>query len=266
MRRLILCADDYALSPAVSRTIARLAIAGKLNATGCMTAMPNWPEDARALRDLPEWVEVGLHLTLTLEVPLTSMTVARGGQLPGIDALRRLTHSRSVNLGEIAAEVRAQFDQFTSVMGRAPAFVDAHQHAHALPGIREVVLAETTRLAPAAWVRSCVDAPLAILARPYRGKALASALGSRGLAAAAGERGLTSNHGFAGHYGFAGDYAAVFSHFLRRPGRAHLVMCHPGEGARPGDAIAAARRHEAAALSALPISDLAAQAGLAFPR
>lgn len=231
-----------------------------------MTAMPNWPEDARSLHDLPEWVELGLHLTLTLEMPLTSMALARGGALPCIDALRRLARAGSVDLEEIAAEVRAQFDAFTSVLGRAPAFVDAHQHAHALPGIREIVLAETARVAPSAWVRSCADAPLAIAARPYRGKALASALGSRGLAAAAGAHGLATNHGFAGHYGFAGDYATTFPRFLRRPGRAHLVMCHPGEGARAGDAIAAARCIEAAALSTLPISDLASHAGLAFPR
>ena len=265
MRRLILCADDYGFSPEVSRTIARLAIAGKLNATGCMTAMSNWPEDARRLRDLPEWVEVGLHLTLTLEVPLTAMTLARGGVLPGINTLRRIARAGRVDLGEVAAEVRAQFDRFMAVRGRPPAFVDAHQHAHALPGIREVVLAETARVAPSAWVRSCADAPLAIAARPYRGKAVASALGSRGLAAAATTLGLATNHGFAGHYGFAGDYAAMFPHFLRRPGRAHLVMCHPGGGARSGDAIAAARRVEAAALAVLPISDLATEAGLAFP-
>ncbi len=265
MPRLILCADDYAFSPEVSRTIAALASAGKLNATGCMTAQPNWPEDARRLRDVPEWVEVGLHVTLTLERPLTPMRLARGGELPGIDAMRRLVRAGRVDLAEIAAEIRAQFDRFVQVLDRAPAFVDAHQHAHALPGIREVVLAETARRAPGAWVRTCEDAALAILSRPFRGKALASALGSRGLAREVARHGLATNHGFAGHYGFSGDYAAQFPHFLTRPGRDHLVMCHPGAGERAGDAIAAARPVEAAALASLPISDLAAAVGLAFP-
>lgn len=266
MPRLILCADDYAFSPEVSRTIAGLASAGKLNATGCMVAQPNWPEDAGRLRDVPEWVEVGLHLTLTLEVPLTAMRLAGGGALPGIDALRRLAQAGQIDLTEMAGEVRAQFDRFTEVLGRAPAFVDAHQHAHVLPGIRELVLAETARQAPGAWVRTCEDLPLAILSRPYRGKAVASALGSHGLAAAAARYGLATNHGFAGHYGFSGDYAAIFPRFLDRPGRDHLVMCHPGAGERTGDAIAAARPVEAAALASLPISDLAAAVGLAFPR
>ena len=266
MPRLIVCADDYAFSPEVSRVIAVLAASGKLNATGCMTARPNWPEDARRLRDLPTWVEVGLHLTLTLERPLTTMKLARGGRLPGIDARRRLVRAGRVDLGEIAAEVRAQFDRFSETLGRAPAFVDAHQHAHALPGIREVVLAETARQAPRAWLRTCEDSPSALLSRPYRGEAMASAFGSRGLAAAATRHGLATNHGFAGHYGFSGDYAALFPQFLNRPGHDHLVMCHPGAGERAGDAIAAARRREAGAIALLPISDLAAAAGLAFPR
>jgi hypothetical protein len=42
-------------------------------------------------------------------------------------------------------------------------------------------------------------------------------------------------------------------------------MCHPGAGSIDGDAIAGARRIEAAALRALPIGEIAAESGLAFP-
>ncbi|WP_447413034.1 hypothetical protein, partial [Clostridium perfringens] len=77
--------------------------------------------------------------------------------------------------------------------------------------------------------------------------------------------GLRCNKGFAGHYDFASDFAAILPKFLRRPGAMHLVMCHPGGGRREGDAIAAARPREAAALQAAPIIDMAAAEGLAFP-
>jgi hypothetical protein len=149
-------------------------------------------------------------------------------------------------------------------MGRAPDFVDAHQHAHVLPGIRDVVLDQVAARAPGAWIRDCVDRPAAILARPWRGKAGASAWRSRGIASAAAARGLAVNRGFAGHYGFAGDYRAIFPRFLAAAGDVHLVMCHPGTGDRPGDAIAGARVAEAAALAALPTAELAAATGLAF--
>lgn len=264
--RLIVCADDFAFSNATSRIIVALAQAGKLNATGCMTALADWPKDAAMLADMPDTCEVGLHLTLTLEAPAIPMPeLAPGGRLPPIGELAALARKGSVPLDAVRRAVALQFDRFEQAMCRPPAFVDGHQHAHALPGIRDVVLAETATRAPQAWIRTCTDAPLAIAARPFRGKAAASAFHSTGLRAAAAAHGLACNDGFAGHYGFSGDYAAIFPAFLRRPGTRHLVMCHPGDGGRDHDGIAAARPVEAAALRALPISDMASACGLAFP-
>ena len=231
-----------------------------------MTLMSGWPVDSALLRDLPAHVEIGLHLTLTGERPLTAMPrLAPEGVLPEIDPLARAAGQGRVPLDEVAAEISAQFDAFASAMGRPPAFVDGHQHSHALPGVREIVLAETARRAPGAWVRNCVDRPLAMLSRPFAGKAIGSAYHSRGLRAAAAAHGLTCNDSFAGHYDFASDYRALFPRFLRNPGKTHLVMCHPGAGTRDGDAIAAARPLEAQALRDWSIRDMAATAGLSFP-
>lgn len=266
MARLILCSDDFAYSRAISETIAELAGAGKINAISCMAAMPGWAEDAALLYPLPLDIQVGLHLTLTDETPLTAMpSHAPRGKMPGIDALARLAARHRVALAEIEAEVRAQFDAFIDGLGRPPAFVDGHQHAHALPDIREIVLAETARRAPEAWVRDCTDRLSAMMARPFAGKAVGSAWHSRGLRRAAEAHGLRCNDSFAGHYDFASDYRELFPQFLREPGEMHLVMCHPGAGARPEDAIAAARVREAEVLRDWRIDDMAAAAGLAFP-
>lgn len=265
MPRLILCADDFALSRGISETIAALLTAGKLNATSCMTVMPSWPTDAALLRGLPGSVEVGLHLTLTGERPLTRMPVlAPRGVLPAIDPLTWAAIRRRVPLAEVTGEVTAQFDAFIGAMGRPPDFVDGHQHAHALPGIRDIVLDETARRAPGAWIRDCTDGLAAMLMRPFLAKAIGSAFHSRGLRRAAAAHGLQCNDSFAGHYGFTGDYRRLFPRFLRQPGERHLVMCHPGADAPPDDAIAAARIREAAALRDLPVAVLAAAAGLAF--
>ena len=246
--------------------IAELAQDGKLNAISSMTLMPGWSDDSALLRDVPDYVEIGLHLTLTGERPLTAMPgLAPDHILPEIDPLARAAGQGRLPLDEIAAEISAQFDAFADAMGRAPAFVDGHQHSHALPAIREIVLAETARRAPGAWIRNCVDRPLAMLSRPFAGKAIGSAYHSRGLRTAAAAHGLTCNDSFAGHYDFASDYRALFPRFLRRPGTTHLVMCHPGAGVRDGDAIAAARPLEAEALRDWSIKDMAAGAGLSFP-
>src|SRR3569833_1395409 len=90
MRRLLLCADDFAFSPEVSAVIAGLASRGKLNATSCMAFMPVWAEDSALLRDLHGHVEIGLHLVLTGEKPLTDLgDLTENGALPGIDPLAR---------------------------------------------------------------------------------------------------------------------------------------------------------------------------------
>lgn len=264
--RLILCADDFAFSRAISETIAELARGGKLNAISCMAAMPGWASDSALLRDLPAQVGIGLHLTLTGERPLTAMPrLAPAGVLPPINPLGRAAARGQLPLSEIDAEVRAQFDAFTSALGRPPAFVDGHQHCHALPDIRDIVLAATARRAPTAWIRDCTDRLPAMLGRPFFGKAIASAGHSRGLRQAAAAYGLSTNDSFAGHYDFAGDYRVLFPRFLKRPGNVHVVMCHPGAGRRDGDAIAEARPREAEALRSWPIADMAGVEGLTFP-
>ena len=266
MSRLILCADDFAYSTAISETIVGLAEAGRINAISCMTVMPGWRADSRLLARVPDHVAIGLHLTLTGEPPITAMPrFAPAGTMPAIDPLTRRAGRWQVPLDEVGAEVAAQFEAFTAALRRPPDFVDGHQHSHALPGIRDVVLAETAARAPGAWVRDCSERVAAMLARPFAGKAIGSAWHCRGLRAAADALALRTNQGFAGHYGFAGDYAALFPRFLKRPGPMHLIMCHPGAGARAGDTIAAARVREAAALHAMPIDRMAAAAGLAFP-
>jgi predicted glycoside hydrolase/deacetylase ChbG (UPF0249 family)/glycosyltransferase involved in cell wall biosynthesis len=263
--RLVICADDFGLTTAISRSIVALAGQGKLNAISCMSVCPGWASDAALLRLLPESVQIGLHVTLTEEVPLTSMPIlAWNGRMPASSELEKRALVRRLPLGEIRREVAAQFDRFVDVFGRPPAFVDAHQHVHVLRGIREIIMAETARRAPGAWVRSCVDRPSAIFARCFPVKAMINSMQSRGVRRAASHHGLKCNDSFAGFYDFSSDYRKLFPQFLDRPGQFHLIMCHPGGGHDQADVIARARRDEAAALRAMPIHEMAAARGLHF--
>lgn len=265
MPHLILCADDFGLSPEISRTIAELAAESRINAISCMAVCAGWARDSALLRSLPATVEIGLHLVLTGEPPLTAMPrLAPEGRLPTINQLQRDAAAKRLPLDEIAAEIAAQFDRFITIHGGPPDFVDGHQHSHVLPGIREVVLAETVRRAPRAWLRNCEDSLSAMLSRPFRGKALGNAWHSRGLRQSAAAYGLSCNDSFGGHYDFASDYAPLFPRFLRRPGAIHLVMCHPGAGELAGDTIAAGRKREAAALRTMKMRDIAGNHGLEF--
>lgn len=265
MPRLILCADDFGLSAEISRVIAELAAEGRINAISCMAVCTGWGRDSAMLRSLPDTIEIGLHLVLTGEPPLTAMPrLAPDGRLPSINQLARSAIAKRLPLDEIRSEISAQFDRFIDKHGRPPAFVDGHQHAHVLPGIREIILAETARRAPQAWLRNCRDGIAAMASRPFRSRAVANALHSRGLKRAAALHGLACNDSFGGHYDFASDYAPLFPRFLANPGPVHLVMCHPGAGDLAGDPIAAGRKREAAALRTMEMRDIAAKHGLEF--
>lgn len=224
MKRLILCADDYALAPGVSRTIRDLAAAGRLNATSVMTPGPDLAAEAeRLLAVVPTGFQVGLHLTLT--GGLTPLTAPRLAFAEGIGSLLVRSHLGRLDRQAIAAEVAAQMAAFRSAFGRAPDFVDGHQHAHLLPGIRDLVVALVEREAPGAWIRQCSGPRGA--GEGLKGRVIAGL--SRGLKRLAGRHGIPTNPAFSGAYDFAhGDFAALFPRFLEGLPDGSVVMVHPG--------------------------------------
>jgi chitin disaccharide deacetylase len=226
-----LCADDYALSPAVSRGIVEALAAGRLAATSAMTTRPSWLQAARELLDFD--ADVGLHLNLTLGAPLTRMPQFAPASLPAIDRVLRTAGAQDFPTAEVAQEIEAQIDAFGQAFGRMPDFVDGHQHVHVLPGIRQSLFAVLARknLAGRLWLRDSGDRPLRILARGIDlKKALGLAFLARSFAREAKSRGFTVNDGFAGYSDFSErrDYPADFARYLVAPGKRHLVMCHPG--------------------------------------
>lgn len=229
-----LCADDYALSPAVSAGILEALVAGRLSATSVMANRPDWPRAASELVRTAPGAEIGLHLNLTLGTPLSSMPVlAPGGRFPALSRLIANARRGRLPADEIRTEIAAQLDAFADALGRAPAYIDGHQHVHVLPGVRAVLfeVLGARGLAGRLWLRDSADRLSRILRRRVEApKALALALFGRGFAAQAGARGFACNDGFAGFSSFdpRRDYAADFARYLIAPGPRHLVMCHPG--------------------------------------
>ena len=231
--RFVLCADDYALSPAVSRGIREALAAGRLSATSVMTTQPGWAREAAPLAEAAAGADVGLHFNLTLGAPLGALPkLAPDGRCPAIGALMAAARRGALDAGEIAGEAARQLDAFERSWGRAPDFVDGHQHVQVLPGVRDPLLAELRRrgLAGKIWLRDSADRPTRALRRGVElKKALGLAVLGRGFAGAARAAGFAVNDGFSGFSSFApGDYARDFARYLKAPGRRHLVMCHPG--------------------------------------
>jgi predicted glycoside hydrolase/deacetylase ChbG (UPF0249 family) len=228
MRRIVLCADDYGMSPGVSEGIRDLIHRGRLNATSVMTASPHFSGlEARALMaasaETP--VAIGLHVTLTAPF----LPLAGGKPFSGLGALLAKASLRLVDAAAIRHEIDAQMDAFIAAFGRPPDFADGHQHVHLFPVIREAFLATVTVRAPAAWVRQCgSNRPARALAGDRKGLLIHSL--SRPFRDMARLAGLRTNPAFAGTYAFAAParFEHLFAGFLDDLPDRSVIMCHPG--------------------------------------
>lgn len=252
VKRLIVCADDYGLAPGVSRAIRELAALGRITATSVMTPGPRIASDAPALlAAMRPGFRIGLHITLTGGLrPLTGRSFAA---FPGLPALMGRAFAARLlpplqDRGGLAEEIEAQFTAFRAAFGRPPDFVDGHQHAHLLPGIRPIVVAATRRHAPGAWLRQCSGPQGA--GRGLKARLIAAL--SAGLADEAAAAGLAVNPAFSGAYDFGRRrFGQVFPGFLEGQPDGLVVMVHPGHvdaDLRAVDGLHAPREEEFAYL------------------
>jgi chitin disaccharide deacetylase len=234
-RRIWLCADDYGISPGVNRAIRDLIEKGRLNATSVMMVGPAIGRDeVQALQSAAKAnprCAIGLHATLTAPFrPLTMhfRPLDGGLFLPHATLFRRGLAGR-LDSELIQTEVRVQLDTFADLFGRAPDYVDGHQHAQLLPGVRQAFLAAVKQAAPAAWIRQCGrDQPLT--RRLNSPKALVLDALSVQFRKRAARAGLAFNPAFAGAYDFSKEpeFGALMRQFLQGMPEGGLVMCHPG--------------------------------------
>jgi len=255
-RVLAVCVDDVGLLDGVAETVVELAAAERVCAASCVTTAPGWRRAAAVLARAKAPLGLGLHFNLSEGAPLSAELRAHWPVLPGLTRLLATAALRRLPVAAVGAEFAAQVDAFVAAIGRHPEFVDGHQHVHALPRVRRVVLdaVATWPEAPAIRNTGRVLGPGADFKR-----AVIEACGGRALQRDLVERGIAHNRALLGAYDFeAPDYRRLMRAWLAEaPGQGSLLFCHPcrsrGSGSGDGDgdgdgddAIAAARRREAA--------------------
>jgi len=230
-RHFWLCADDYGIAPGVNAAIRDLIARGRLNATSVMMIAPSCTSsEVDALKNAGK-AAIGLHLTLTAPFkPLTKdFTPLAQGAFHPLLLLLLLSLLRCLDRAALAREVEGQIAKFAEAFGRAPDFIDGHQHVHLFPQVRDAVLDAARRLAPGAWVRQAVSAnPLRT--RMNDPKGLLVDVLSRAVRRRANRLGIKTNTAFSGTYTYRpdADFARLFPGFLAGLSEGGLVMCHPG--------------------------------------
>ena len=233
-RRIWLCADDYGISPSVNAGIRELISRRRLNATSVMVAAPHLGQNEVAALDKlnadQTRVAIGLHVTLTAPFGPMSADYAplRDGAFLALGGTLGTAIARRLRPARLASEVATQMRAFMAAFGRAPDFVDGHQHVHLFPEVREALLPVVKAAAPNAWVRQCGRANS--LRRLYDSKALVLDILSMAFRRRAEHQGLATNPAFAGAYSFSpkAKFADIFPRFLNGLPDGGLIMCHPG--------------------------------------
>mgnify|MGYP000025208565 FL=1 len=246
IKEVVLCADDYALNAPVSQGIVALAVLGRLSATSVMSLSPRWAEDAMALRDVRERLDVGVHLDWT------SRFATDAGHGSGLGVVMARAALRMYNQAVIEDEIERQLDAFEAHWQAAPDHIDGHQHVQQFAVFRHalaaVLMRRYGRTPQRPWLR------VSQVAQPGLKAKVITAMGARGLQQWAQQNAWPSVGPLLGAYGFDGsmdDYAQLMQSWLAAlpQDKAALIMCHPAVSAQADDAIGAARKREFAYLA-----------------
>ena len=247
LRRVILCADDFAVNASASQGVAELAAAGRISATSAMVLSPRWTQDVALLEPVRGRVDVGLHLDWTSE-----FAVAQGHGLRLGRAMLKATLG-GFNLQAARAVIDQQLDLFEAHWQAPPDYVDGHQHVQQFAGIRQALVDALTER----YDRLGAALPYLRLSRAPAGQAdlkarIIAAMGANALEKIAAHAGLARARGLLGIYDFTGDqatYRQAMAQWLAQAATGSIIMCHPAQASETGDDIGPARVWEHAYLS-----------------
>ncbi len=144
MPTLIITADDFGLTPSVTRGIVAAHAAGVVTATSVMVGLAGWSDACARLPDTA--LDLGLHLNLLVGRPLTPAPtlVDRTGAFLSLAKLTRRALAHLVDPGDVAAECAAQLSALRAAGARVT-HIDSHRHTHLLPGAWSAVMGVAAR-------------------------------------------------------------------------------------------------------------------------
>lgn len=139
--KLVINADDFGYTPAVSAGIVEGVRQGIIRSTTVLCNSPDLQSARKLAKTCPE-LGFGVHLTLTLGTSLTggtSFTDADGRFLS-----RKEIAVQPLDENEVYAEWKAQIERFIDVFDARPTHLDSHHSVH---DMNEIMLRITQRLA-----------------------------------------------------------------------------------------------------------------------
>jgi hopanoid biosynthesis associated protein HpnK len=145
VKKLIVCADDFGLDPAVNTAVEAAHRDGILSTASLMVGAPAAADAVARAQRLPG-LHVGLHLVLIDGCPvlppaeIPGLVGADGRFDPNMARAGFRFYFRPAVRRQLAAEIRAQFEAFRAT-GLKLDHVNAHKHMHLHPTVATLLLA-----------------------------------------------------------------------------------------------------------------------------
>lgn len=232
IKRILLCADDYAQNQDISMGILTLCQQQRINAVSSLVNAPLWAESSEKLLPLKTTHYLGLHFNLTWGRALSAEWQAcYGKEFKGLTWLLKQCYGGRLDKRSVEAEIQAQIQAYTAALGEKPDFFDGHQHIQQLPIIRDIIGTLYTKSPFAPLLRNTCNGGRDLVCRiGFPKKQLIAVLGGWAFKQQLKQLKMPTNTSFAGIYNFAKakHYRSYFRHFLAISQDAGLIMCHPG--------------------------------------
>jgi predicted glycoside hydrolase/deacetylase ChbG (UPF0249 family) len=233
MKKIVLCADDYAQDESVTNAILSLLEKERLSAVSCMTDKKNWQDCASKIILYRDNIDIGLHFNLTANESVESLLIK--------------SLSRNINKKEVEEKLNEQIDLFIAGIGCEPDFIDGHQHVHVFPVIRDIFINVLKKRfnQKKPYIRSIsrMDFITDIKIKAFILKIVSINFENKLL-----RNGFEFNKSFSGIYSFDSNptlYAHMMQKWLLKASDKTIIMCHPGLGdVNDKDPIYKARIHE----------------------
>lgn len=236
MRYLLVIADDFGIGPATSEGILQLAQRGLVGSSVLMANSPFVEQAVKTWTAAGKALELGWHPALTNDRPIlppgrVPSLVDQEGKFHPLGLFLRRLFSGAIDSAHVQAELAAQFDRCTELLGMAPQVVNAHHHIHVFRPIAAILREIITRGGARPYLRR-VREPWPMIWNVPGARVKRLFLNWHGRRAARGQRrcGLPGNDWNIG----VTDAGSVndddfFVRLIRMvPGEVVELSCHPG--------------------------------------
>ena len=121
-KKVILCADDYGISPSVNKSICLLAKRKRISATSVMVVYDDWNIHNHSLIENKGSVDIGLDFVLTDSCPLSPTEkipslLGKDGKFLKMKTFMRRSWIGKIRGNEVYEELTAQFNRFVENFG-----------------------------------------------------------------------------------------------------------------------------------------------------